>query len=164
MKKMIVLAAITVLGSSPTAVPPHQKVEAQTLNQHVKITATEEFTFPNDCTNELMDVSDTTVVTCHDQLRSDGTINEKCEIRQDVTATGETTGIIWHGEATFKDQTITSDACNFSFTNRGKVSLLSAGNAPNTIITFDDVVSMENCVPTVDQHLVSFDCRGEGNL
>jgi hypothetical protein len=164
MKKIIVLAAITVLGISLTAAPPHQHVEAQTLNQHAKIIATEEFTFPNDCTNELMDVSDTTVVTCHDQLRTDGTINEKCEIRQDVTAIGETTGIIWHGEATFKDETITSDACNFSFSNLGRVNLLSAGNAPNTIITFDDVVHMENCVLTEDQHLVSFDCRGEGNL
>ena len=162
MKKMIVLTAITMLGMGVTTAPLSQKVHAQTQNQHFKITATEQFTFPNECTNEMMDVSDTTVVTCHDQLRTDGTVNEKCEIRQDVTSLGQTTGIIWHGEATFKDEMITSDACNFSFTNRGKVNLLSAGIAPNTVITFDDVVRMENCVLTTDQHLVSFDCRGAG--
>jgi hypothetical protein len=105
-------------------------------------------------------VSDTTVVTCHDQLRADGTVNEKCEIRQDVTATGQATGIIWHGTATFTDEMITSDACNFSFTNRGQVHLISAGDTPNAVVTFDELVRMENCVLTADQHLVSFDCRG----
>jgi len=154
---LIALVAVT-LAMSPTPI----KTSAQTGNQHSKFTITEQFTFPNGCTNELMDVSDTTTVTCHDQLRADGTFNEKCEIRQDVTAAGETTGIIWHGTATFKDEFIATDDCNFSFSNRGKVQLISAGNTPNTIITFDDLVRMENCVLTADQHLVSFDCRGAG--
>jgi len=154
---LIALVAVT-LAMSPTPI----KTSAQTGNQHSKFTITEQFTFPNECTNELMDVSDTTTVTCHDQLRADGTFNEKCEIRQDVTAAGETTGIIWHGTATFKDEFIATDDCNFSFSNRGKVQLISAGNTPNTIITFDDLVRMENCVLTADQHLVSFDCRGAG--
>jgi hypothetical protein len=109
-----------------------------------------------------MDVSDTTVVTCHDQLRADGTFDEKCEIRQDVTAVGETTGIIWHGNATFKDEFIATDDCNFSFTNVGKVKLISDGNAPNLILSFDDLVRMEDCVLTADDHLASFDCRGLG--
>ena len=162
MKKMIVLAAITVLGFSLTTVPPHQNAEAQTVNQHNKIIATEEFTFPNECTNELMDVSDTTFVSCHDQLRADGTVDEKCAIRQDVTATGLTTGIVWHGTATFQVETITNDVCNFSFTNRGRVNLVSDGSAPNTMITFDEFVHMQDCVLTADQHVTSFNCHGDG--
>jgi len=162
MKKTFVLTAMSIfaIGITFAALP---QTEAQTRNQHTKFTVTEQFTFPNECTNELIDVSDTTVVTCHDQLRADGTFNEKCEIRQDITATGQTTGIIWHGTATFKDEFIATDNCNFSFTNRGKVKLISAGNTPNIVITFDELVRMENCVLTADQHLVSFDCRGAGN-
>jgi hypothetical protein len=109
-----------------------------------------------------MDVSDTTTVTCHDQQRADGTLSEKCEIRQDVSATGQTTGITWHGTATFKDEILTSDACNFSISNRGKVKLISPGSSVNTIITFDDLIRMDNCVLTANQHLVDFDCRGTG--
>ena len=109
-----------------------------------------------------MDVSDTTVVTCHDQQRADGSFNEKCEIRQNVTAIGESTGIVWHGTATFKDEFVATDGCNFSFSNRGTVHLISSGSSVNTIITFDDLVRMENCLLTSDQHLVSFDCRGAG--
>lgn len=142
--------------------PPSRKAAAQTRNQSSKFQITEAFTFPNECTNELMDISDTTTVTCHDQQRVDGTFSEKCEIRQDVTATGETTGIVWHGTATFKDETVATDGCNFSFSNRGKVHLISPGSSVNTVITFDDLVRMDNCVLTANQHLVSFDCRGAG--
>jgi len=154
---VIALAAMALATNS--AAP---KANAQTGNAHSKVTVTEEFEFPNDCTGELMAVSDTTVVTCHDQLRADGTFNEKCEIRQDVTAVGETTGIIWHGNATFKDEFIATDDCNFSFTNVGKVILISNGNAPNLILSFDDLVRMEDCVLTADDHFVSSDCRGLG--
>ena len=142
--------------------PGPRKTVAQSRNQSSKFQITESFTFPNECTNELMDVSDTTTVTCHDQQRADGTFSEKCEIRQDVTATGQNTGITWHGTGTFKDDFLTSDACNFSVSNRGKVRLISPGSAVNTIITFDDLVRMDNCVLTANQHLVDFDCRGTG--
>ena len=140
-----------------------QNAAAQTRNQSNKVQFTEAFTFPNDCTNELMDVTDTTTITCHDQQRADGTFSEKCEIRQDVTAVGQTTGITWQGTATFKDDFVATDDCNFSFSNRGKVHLISRGSAVNTIITFDDFVRMQDCVMTDDQHVVSFDCRGAGN-
>jgi hypothetical protein len=154
---MIALVAMALVTNS-TAL----KTNAQTGNSHSKVTVTEEFQFPNDCTGELIDVSDTTVVTCHDQLRPDGTFNEKCEIRQDVTAVGETTGIIWHGNATFKDETIATDECNFTFTNVGKVKLISNGNAPNLILSFDDFIRVEDCELTAENHLGSFDCRGLG--
>ena len=140
-----------------------QHAGAQTRNQNSKVQFTEAFTFPNDCTNELMDVTDTTTITCHDQQRADGTFSEKCEIRQDVTAVGQTTGITWQGTATFKDDFVATDNCNFSFSNRGKVHLISRGSAVNTIITFDDFVRMQDCLMTADQHVVSFDCRGVGN-
>ena len=140
-----------------------QNAEAQTRNQSSKVQFTEAFTFPNDCTNELMDVTDATTITCHDQQRADGTFSEKCEIRQDVTAVGQTTGITWQGTATFKDDFVATDNCNFSFSNRGKVHLISRGSAVNTIITFDDFVRMQDCLMTADQHVVSFDCRGVGN-
>ena len=139
-----------------------QTAGAQTRNQSSKVQFTEAFTFPNDCTNELMHVTDTTTITCHDQQRAGGTFSEKCEIRQDVTAIGEATGITWQGTATFKDEFVTIDACNFSFSNRGTVHLISRGSAVNTIITFDDFVRMQDCVMTADQHVVSFDCRGAG--
>jgi hypothetical protein len=79
-----------------------------------------------------------------------------------VTATGEDTGITWHGTATFKDEFVATDPCNFSFTNRGRVPLISNGPAVNTFITFDDVTVMQNCNLTTDQHVNSFDCRGNG--
>lgn len=160
-----IFTILSVIGLTATALTTNSaslKTNAQTGNAHSKVTITEQFEFPNDCTGELMDVSDTTVVTCHDQLRADGTFNEKCEIVQDVTAVGETTGIIWHGNATFKDETIATDDCNFTFTNIGKVKLISNGNAPNLIVSFDDLVQMEDCALTVDNHFASFNCRGTG--
>ena len=109
-----------------------------------------------------MDVTDTTTVTCHDQLRSDGKFNEKCEIRQDVTAIGETTGIIWQGSATFKDQFVTVDPDNFTFSNRGNIHLISRGSAVNTIIAIVDFVRVQDGVTTDEQHVADFDCRGNG--
>src|SRR5213082_2789666 len=161
MKRLtIIFTVILVLAAA--AAPLLTTGDAQTRNQSSKVQLTEFFVFPNECTNELMDVYDTTTVTCHDQQRANGTFSEKCEIRQDVTATGETTGINWHGTATFKDEFVASDPCNFSFSNRGKVHLISQGSDVNTIITFDDFVRKDNCVLTANQHLVSFDCRGAG--
>lgn len=160
--KKISLTAILALIATAMVIPLPATAGAQTQNQSSKFQITESFTFPNDCTNELMDISDTTTVTCHDQQRADGTFIEKCEIRQDVTATGETSGIVWHGTATFKDETVATDGCNFSLSNRGKVHLISPGSSVNTVITFDDLVRMDNCVLTANQHLVSFDCRGAG--
>ena len=160
--RTISLAAIFALSAAAMVMPSPMTAGAQTQNQTSKFQITESFTFPNECTNEVMDVADTTTVTCHDQQRADGTFSEKCEIRQDVTATGETTGINWHGTATFKDEFVASDPCNFSFSNRGKVHLISQGSDVNTIITFDDFVRKDNCLLTANQHLVSFDCRGAG--
>ncbi|HXT63962.1 MAG TPA: hypothetical protein VN696_13070 [Pyrinomonadaceae bacterium] len=154
----VLVVAAMALATNSTSV----KTNAQSGNSHSKVTITEEFIFPNDCTNELLDVSDTTVVTCHDQVRADGTFNEKCEVTQDITAVGETTGIVWHGNATFKDELIATDDCNFSFSNLGKVKLLSAGNTPNIILTFDDEIRMEDCALTADDHFFSSDCRGTG--
>jgi len=161
MKRLtIVFTMILVLAAA--AAPLFTTSDAQTRNQSSKVQLTEFFVFPNECTNELMDVYDTTTVTCHDQQRANGTFSEKCEIRQDVTATGEDTGITWHGTATFKDELVATDPCNFSFTNRGKVPLISNGSAVNTFISFDELVVMQNCNLATDQHLVSFDCRGNG--
>src|SRR5882762_8644279 len=160
MRTKISLAAMFVLGIAAIINPLPLITDAQTRNQSNKFQTTETFTFPNECTNELMGVSDTTTITCHDQQRADGTFSEKCEIRQNVTAVGETTGITWQGTATFKDDFVTTDPCNFSFSNRGRVHLISRGSAVNTIITFDDFVRMQDCVMTDDQHAVSFDCRG----
>lgn len=162
MKRVTIGLAVSLLTAA-TVSPLTIRSGAQTRNQSSKFQVTESFEFPNECTNELMAVSDTTTVNCHDQERADGTFSEKCEIRQDVTATGETTGIIWHGTATFKDEFVATDPCSFSMSNRGAVRLISAGNTPNTIITFDDFVRKENCVLTADEHLVSFDCRGADN-
>src|SRR5437016_11784485 len=157
--RTISLAAILAVSAAATVMPSPMTAGAQTKNQTSKFQITESFTFPNECTNEVMDVADTTTVTCHDQQRADGTFSEKCEIRQDVTATGETTGINWHGTATFKDEFVASDPCNFSFSNRGRVPLISNGSAVNTFITFDDLTVMQNCNLTTDQHLVSFEDR-----
>jgi len=157
---MIIFTAITMFVMPDDSL--FQNTSAQTPNQSSKVRFTEAFTFPNDCTNELMDVTDTTTITCHDQQRAGGTFSEKCEIHQDVTAVGQTTAITWQGEATFKDDFVTTDGCNFSFSNRGKVHLISRGSAVNTIITFDDFVRMQDCIMTDDQHVVSFDCRGAG--
>ncbi len=163
MRTKISLAAMFVFAIAAIITPLPLTTDAQTRNQSNKFQITETFTFPNECTNELMDISDTTTVTCHDQQRADGTFIEKCEIRQDVTAVGETTGITWHGTATFKDEFVATDACNFSFSNRGKVHLISPGSAVNAVISFDDFVRQQNCILTSDQHVVSFDCRGSGN-
>lgn len=151
-----------ILVLAVAAAPRFTTGDAQTRNQSSKVQLTEFFVFPNECTDELMDVYDTTTITCHDQLRADGRFIEKCEIRQDVTATGETSGITWHGTATFKDEFVATDPCNFSFSNRGKVPLISRGSSVNTFISFDDLVVMQNCNLITDQHLVSFDCRGTG--
>jgi len=160
--RTISLAAILAVSAAATVMPSPMIAGAQTQNQTSRFQITESFTFPNECTNEVMDVADTTTVTCHDQQRADGTFSERCEIRQDVTATGETTGINWHGAATFKDEFLATDPCNFSFSNRGTVHLISKGSDVNTIITFDDFVRKDNCLLTANQHLVSFDCRGAG--
>src|SRR6266498_5388854 len=95
--RTISLGAIFSLIFGAMVMPSPIRAGAQTQNQTSKFQLTESFTFPNECTQELMDVSDTTYISCHDQQRADGTFQEKCEIRQDVTATGETTGITWHG-------------------------------------------------------------------
>ena len=161
MRKMVIsLTATFIFVIALTLVPVPTRTQAQTQNHSFKTEVTEAFIFPNDCTGELMDVTDTTVVTCHDQLRADGTSGEKCQIRQDVDAVGETTGITYHGSGTFKDELIATDACNFSFTNRGRVNLISPGSNVNLILNFDDVTRVESCVPTTDSHLVSANCRG----
>ena len=67
---MIILAAV-VLAALPAAAFL-ATAGAQTRNQSNKAVFTEHFEFPNECTNELMDVTDTTTITCHDQLRADG--------------------------------------------------------------------------------------------
>jgi hypothetical protein len=160
MKKLAIV--FMVLVAMVVAATPVTISRAQTRNQTSKFQVNESFVFPNECTSELMDVTDTTTVTCHDQQRADGTFIEKCEIRQDVTAVGQSTGIIWHGTATFKDQIVTTDPCNFRFTNVGTVRLISAGSSVNTFLNFDELVSIENCALTADEHNVSFECRGNG--
>ena len=161
MRRTMILLTIVAALAMP-ATPPFAATKAQTRNQSSKVQFTEAFAFPNECTNELMNVTDTTTITCHDQQTADGAFSEKCEIRQEVNATGQTTGISWHGAATFKDEVVTTDNCNFSFSNRGTVHLISRGSAVNTIITFDDFVRVQDCLMTADQHVVSFDCRGAG--
>ena len=161
MRKMIISLTVTFMSVIALAlVPVPTRTHAQTQNHSFKAEMTEAFPFPNDCTGELMDVTDTTYVSCHDQLLADGTFGEKCQIRQDVNAIGETTGITFHGSATFKDEFIATDACNFSFTNRGRVNLISPGSNVNLILNFDDVTRVESCVPTTESHFVSADCRG----
>ena len=156
---MIVFTALALAAVPATAL--FARAGAQTRNDSNKVVITEHFEFPNECTNELMDVTDTTTVNCHDQLRADGRFSEKCEIRQDITAVGEATGIVWQGTATFKDQFVTVDACNFSFSNHGAIHLISRGPGVNTIIAIDDFVRMQDCVLTDDQHVADFDCRGK---
>ena|ERR1044072_8094082 len=157
---MIIFTALAMVALPATALV--LGAGAQTRNDSHKVVVTEHFEFPNECTAELMDVTDTTTVTCHDQIRADGKFNEKCEIRQDITAIGETTGIVWQGTATFKDQFVTVDACNFTFSNRGAIHLISRGPAVNTVITIDEFVRMQDCALTDDQHIADFDCRGNG--
>ena len=159
MRRMTIILTALALAALP-ATAFFGKAGAQTRNDSSKVVVTEHFEFPNECTNELMDVTDTTTVTCHDQIRADGKFVEKCEIRQDVTAIGEATGIVWQGTATFKDQFVTVDPCNFTFSNHGIVHLISRGSAVNTIVTFDDFVRMQDCALTDDQHIADFDCRG----
>jgi hypothetical protein len=159
MKRMMIVFTAMALAALP-AVTSFGNAGAQTKNDSSKVVFAEHFEFPNECTAELMDVTDTTTITCHDQLRADGKFNEKCEIRQDISATGETTGIVWQGSATFKDQFVTVDACNFSFSNRGTIHLISRGPAVNTVITIDEFVRMQDCALIDDQHIADFDCRG----
>lgn len=156
----ILFAAVALLAAA--ACPVFRATRAQTRNSSSKVQFSEAFVFPNECTNELMDVTDVTTVTCHDQQRADGSFSEKCEIRQDVSATGRDTGLTWQGTGTFKDEFVTADPCSFSFINHGKVHLISSGPAVNTIIAFDDFVRMQDCALTDDQHIASFDCRGNG--
>jgi hypothetical protein len=161
MKRIMIILTTLALAVLP-ATTFFARAGAQTKNESYKIVTTEHFEFPNECTAELLDVTDTTTITCHDQLRADGKFNEKCEIRQEVTAIGESTGIVWQGTATFKDQFVTVDACNFTFSNRGVIHLISRGPAVNTIITIDEFVRLQDCVLTDDQHIADFDCRGNG--
>jgi len=154
------LMATLVLLVAATVSPLTTQAGAQTQNSTTRIETTEAFVFPNDCTGELMDVTDTTVVTCHDQLRADGSFGEKCQIRQNVTAVGQSTGIIFRGSGTFKDEFKTTDPCNFSFSNVGRVLLISRDSNVNLILSFDENVRMENCVMTADDHVISADCRG----
>jgi hypothetical protein len=149
-----ILAIAVTLGSLPT------RTHAQTQNHTTRIEVTEEFPFPDECTGEILDVTDTTVVTCHDQLRANGTFNEKCQIRQDIRAVGETTGITFDGSGIFKDEFIATDPDNFSFTNRGRVNLISPGSNVNVVLHFDEITVMKNGELTTDSHLISADCRG----
>src|SRR5205807_6249954 len=65
MKRLtIIFTVILVLAAA--AAPLLTTGDAQTRNQSSKVQLTEFFVFPNECTNELMDVYDTTTVTCHD--------------------------------------------------------------------------------------------------
>jgi hypothetical protein len=133
---------------------------AQTRNASTKTTVATEFEFPNDCTGELLDVTTKTVVSCHDQLLADGTAIEKCTVHEEVAAVGETPGVVYHGSSDFRTEMTTIDNCNFSFTNRGGVRLISPGSDVNLILYFDDIVRMESCVMTADIHIVSSGCRG----
>jgi hypothetical protein len=77
-----------------------------------------------------------------------------------LTAVGQSTGITFNGNATFKDELTATDICNFSFSNRGRVRLITAGSDVNLVLTFDDFVRVENCVMTANTHFVAADCRG----
>lgn len=161
MRKMTIsLATVLTLVIAICFTAPSAPAEPQTRNQTIRFEVTETFTFPNECTDELMDVTTRSVVTCHDQQRADGTFIERCEIREDVNAVGQSTGITFHGNATFRDEFTTTDPCNFSFSNRGRVRLITAGPDANLVLTFNDLVRVENCVMTEDSHLVAADCRG----
>src|SRR5258708_14470219 len=81
MRTMISWAAMFVFATAAIISAPRLTTKAQTRNQSSKFQVTETFIFPNECTNELMDISDTTTVTFHDQQRADGTFDETCEIR-----------------------------------------------------------------------------------
>src|SRR5260370_7412104 len=111
-KIMILLTIVATLAMSATS--PFKATKARTRNQSSKVQFTEAFIFPNDCTNELMDVADTTTISCHDQQRADGSFSEKCEIPQDVTAVGQTTGITWQGTPPFKHTAVPTHYCTFS--------------------------------------------------
>src|SRR5437016_6951635 len=113
--RRIVLGLAAIFAFVATVVPTSAPTtQAQTQNHSSKTESTESCVFPKDCTGELMDVTDTTVVTCHDQARTDGTFREKCELVQFVNAVGETTGITFSGTGTFKDELTAADPCNFS--------------------------------------------------
>ncbi|HEY6065576.1 MAG TPA: hypothetical protein VIY96_05440, partial [Thermoanaerobaculia bacterium] len=116
--------------------------------------------FPNDCTGEVLDVSTTSYVSCHEQLRADGTASEKCAVHEQVDAVGQTSGTVYHGSSDFKTEIVGTDPCNFAFTNRGGVRLITAGSDSNLVLRFEDIVRMEACVLTTDLHPFSADCRG----
>ncbi|MFL6210419.1 MAG: hypothetical protein ACJ74W_16300 [Pyrinomonadaceae bacterium] len=161
MKKTAITLTLTFIYVLATVISSQlAAAHAQTQNQTTKAVFTESFTFPNECTGELMDVSDTTTVVCHQQQRADGLYDEKCQIVQKVTAVGQTTGLTFRGTGTFKDELTATDACNFSFSNRGAVRLISPGSDVNLILNFDELTRMENCVLTADSHFQSADCRG----
>jgi len=162
MKKTTFALTLTLIYVLAAVFSSPRAAGAQTRNQTTKTELTEAFTFPNECTGELMDVTDKTVVVCHDQQRADGSSEEKCQIVQDVTAVGETSGITYHGTATFKDEFTAIDQCNFTFTNSGAVRLISPGSDVNLVLHFDDVTVMRDCVLTTDTHTTSADCRGGG--
>ncbi len=71
----ISLIAILIVTAAMIVSPLPLTTHAQTQNQTTKFQVTESFTFPNTCTNEVMDVSDTTTVTCHDQQREGSAVN-----------------------------------------------------------------------------------------
>jgi len=92
------------------------------------------FFFPNECTNELMDLTGhQPLITCHDQQRADSTSSEKCgNPVRDVNATGSD-----HrrnhlaGQRHVQDDFVTAGQLQFLFSNRGKVHLISRGSAVN---------------------------------
>ena len=162
MKRVAAATALTLIYAAAAAFSSAHTSAAQTHNDSARFTVNENFTFPNPCTGELMDISDTTNVVCHRQQRADGTSAERCHVVQDVTAVGQTTGITFHGTGTFKDEFAATDACDFTYANRGRVNLVSPGSDVNLVLGFDELVSTEACVLTADSHLVSADCRGAG--
>lgn len=159
-KMVIILTAICMFAVAVSVSLLPLTTQAQTQNETIKSEVTDTFIFFNDCSNELMDVTVTSITTCHQQVKANGTFNEKCQTHEHVTAVGQTTGITFHGSSTFRGELTVADACNFGFTNTGGVRLISPGSDDNLILSFDDIVTVENCVMTTDIHLFSFDCRG----
>src|SRR5260370_12890730 len=73
--RTISLAAIFALSAAAMVMPSPTTAGAQTQNQTSKFQITESFTFPNECTNEVMDAAATTTVTCHDHQQTNRTFN-----------------------------------------------------------------------------------------
>src|SRR5205823_13724626 len=115
--RTISLTAIFALSAAAMVIPAPMTADAQTQNQTSKVQITESSTFPNECTNEVMDVAVTTTATCHAQQRADGTFSEKCEIRQNVTATAETTRTNRHCTATAMEAYVASDPATSGLSN-----------------------------------------------